>query len=471
MNRKMICNPRIIGQIVGLCCCLVLVSNVLAQSSEKLILSADVSYVEELEANGVVYKEAGEADDLFAILSRNGINTIRLRLWHTPAEPWYDLESTVRIAKRVKEAGLDFLLDFHYSDTWADPGRQTKPAAWTGLSFDVLRDSVYTYTHQVLSEMKENDVLPEYVQIGNETSQGFLWDEGRVGGNFNGAAQWSQLRTLFNDAIRAVRDVEGDDRIQVILHTDRGGDTAGATWFFDNVTTGTTDFEIIGLSYYPWWHGTLDDMQNTINAVAGRYGKSVFIAETAYPWTLQWFDNTNNLVGLSNQLLPGYENLPDAQYNFLRDVISRVQAVPDGLGAGISYWAPENISVSGVGSVWENVTLFDNNGELLPAIQAFKEAVNVEVERPEINDVRQLDLYPNPFLNELRLSFFNEAEGEVSVSLYDTLGREKVSLLTDRWLQRGEQRIALDAGVLPAGMYLCVIDSPSGREIRPVIRL
>lgn len=433
--------------------------NVFGQEAvSPFILSADISYIEELEANGAVFKEAGQADDIFAILARNGVNTIRLRLWHTPAEGWYDLESTIALAERTKAAGMQFLLDFHYSDTWADPGKQFKPAAWTGLSFDVLRDSIYTYTHAVLSAMKDREVLPAYVQIGNEISQGLLWDEGRVGGNFNSALQWSQLRTLLGDAIRAVRDVEGDKRIQTILHTDRGGDVGGATWFFDNITSGTVDFDMIGLSYYPWWHGSLEAMQNTVNTVAAKYGKPVLLAETAYPWTLQWYDNTNNLVGLPEHLLPGYEDLPDAQYRFLRDVIDVVRNIPDSLGAGISYWAPEFMAVPGVGSVWENVALFDNNGELLPAIQAFSEAASVNVESQTLNDAAPaIDAFPNPFLDRFQLHFENPIDSAVSIALYDVLGRKRLDVIGEQWLLAGKHQIELDGEGLQKGVYLGVI--------------
>ncbi len=445
-------------------------SSAMAQPADStFILSADVSYLEQLEANGVVYRENGVEDDLLAILARNGINTIRLRLWHTPADGWNDLESTLAMAERVREADLKLLLDFHYSDTWADPGRQTKPSAWQGLSFDGLQDSLYTYTHRVMTALQERNATPAYVQIGNEISQGLLWDFGRVGGSFNNSTQWSQLRSLLNQASRAVREVAPDTRI--IIHTDRGGDVGGATWFFGNLTAGAIDFDIVGLSYYPWWHGTLDAMENTITTVAASYGKPVLIAETAYPWTLQWYDNTNNLVGLPEHLLAGYDDLPDAQYRFLHDLIARVAGVPDGLGAGISYWAPEYVAVTGVGSVWENVTLFDNMGEMLPAMQAFRERVNVSNEQPEINDATpSLHIFPNPFLKDLHFSFEQPADAVVSVVIYDVLGRERKAVIADRWLPAGKHQVETDVSDLPAGLYFAAIQSTNGRLAVPVIK-
>ncbi len=450
---------------------LITIAPVTAQPADttSFILSADVSYLEQLEASGVVYREDGVEDDLLAILARNGVNTIRLRLWHTPAGEWNDLESTLRMAERVRDTGLKLLLDFHYSDTWADPGRQTRPAAWQGLSYEELQNSLYTYTQRVITALQERNVTPAYVQIGNEISQGFLWDFGRVGGNFNSGSQWSQLRTLLNEASRAIRELAPDTKI--IIHTDRGGDVGGATWFFDSLTAGAIDFDMVGLSYYPWWHGSLDDMENTIKAVAARYGKPVLIAETAYVWTLQWYDNTNNLVGLPEHLLPGYADLPDAQYRFLRDLIERVDNVPDGLGAGISYWAPEFVAVAGVGSVWENATLFDDSGELLPAIQAFRERVNVSNEQPEINDViPSLNVFPNPFLKDLHFSFEQSVAGAVSVVIYDVLGRERQAVLEDRWLPAGKHQLEADVSDLPAGLYFGAIQSKNGRLTVPVIK-
>ncbi len=440
-----------------------------AQEAALPIHGADISYLEELEANGAVFKEDGVADDLFAIFARNGINTIRLRLWHTPERGWYDLESTIGLAKRARDAGMDLLLDFHYSDTWADPGKQFKPAAWEGLPFEILRDSLYAYTQDVLNTMLAEDVLPAYVQVGNETSQGMLWDDGRVGGSFNSATQWSKLRTLFSDAIRAIRDVPGGDTIQIILHSDRGGDVGGATWFFDNITsTGTVDFDMIGLSYYPWWHGTLEAMEQTVNTVASKYQKPVLLAEIGYPWTLQWYDNTNNLVGLPEHLLPGYENLLDAQYTFLRDVLSIMGNIPEGRGMGVSYWAPEAIAVPGVGSVWENVALFDNQGELLPAIAAFAERTATSRENDNASPALSVDVFPNPTRSVFDIRYTQPTAGVLSIALYDVLGRQMKRVVDQQWAAAGQHQFEVLVSDLPAGTYFCIVDGPGGRSLRHV---
>ena len=159
-----------------------------------------------------------------------------------------------------------------------------------------------------------------------------------------------------------------------MIHIDRGGDVGGATWFFDRLAAQGVDFDVIGLSYYPWWHGTLDDVDATVDSLARRYGKDIIIVETAYPWTLDWHDDTHNLVGLPEQLLPGYPATVDGQRAFLADLIDIVAAAPGGRGRGLFYWAPECISVQGMGSPWENLALFDFNGDLLPSVSAFEPA-------------------------------------------------------------------------------------------------
>ena len=416
------------------------------------LLGADVSFLPQLERNGAVFTQDGQPQDLMALLKTNGMNTIRLRLWHTPASGWNDLDATVELARRIDEAGLDLFLDIHYSDTWADPGRQTKPAAWEGLTFDILRDSVYQYSKHVLGALKTAGVVPRYVQPGNEIIQGMLWDDGRVGGAFDTPAQWQKLAALLQSASDGIRDGLGDDSTSIVIHIDRGGDTAGARWFFDHLTAESFAFDAIGLSYYPWWHGSFEAFEQTLADVAGRYGKPVIIAETAYPWTLQWFDNTNNIVGSPDHLLPGYNATPEGQYAFLRDLIQKVKA--DGLGKGVFYWAPEYIAVPGVGSPWENVALFDPAGEALKGLQAFREAAAVSVERPAQGDGLSATVYPNPFVRNTTVAFELPAAARVTIALFGVDGRRHAVPVRDQPYPAGTHRIRIDGATLPAGVYL-----------------
>jgi arabinogalactan endo-1,4-beta-galactosidase len=334
-----------------------------SQPGQGFIWGADVSFLDEIEDSGGVYTENGVAGDALEILKDNGIDYVRLRLWHTPQDRYCDLERTLAMAERLGKLGLGFLLDLHYSDTWADPGRQTKPAAWADLAFEDLRDSLYDYTRQVIAELAGQNTLPDMVQIGNEITCGMLWDDGRLCGPFDTAEQWGKLSQLLKAAISGVDDGLGvDDSVGIVIHVDCGGDSARCRWFFDHLARQGVDFDVIGLSYYPWWHGTLDDLRANLGMLAGRYGKDIIVVETAYPWTLGWFDDTHNMVGLREQLLAGYPASVAGQRRFLADLASVISQTPGGRGRGLFYWAPEYISVPKLGSPWENMTLFDFSG-------------------------------------------------------------------------------------------------------------
>lgn len=338
----------------------------------ELIKGADVSALLEIEDYGGIFKENDNPKDALEIFRDHGINYIRLRIWHTPNTGYCDLGKTLLMASRIKNLGLKLLLDIHYSDSWADPGHQTKPTAWQNLSFQELKDSVYLYNYNLISALKDQSTLPDIVQIGNEITCGVLWDDGRVCDQFNTTQQWTQLGELINEGIRGVNEsLAPGDSIKIMIHIDRGGDNTGSRWFFDNLLAQNVDFDIIGLSYYPWWQGTLNDLELNVNDLAQRYDKEIIIVETAYPWTLDWYDNTHNIVGEPGQLHQGYPATVEGQTNFLNDLFNLIMDIPDNKGIGLFYWAPEWISVPTLGSPWENVTLFNFTGDLLSTISAF----------------------------------------------------------------------------------------------------
>jgi len=344
----------------------------------EFITGVDLSGLPGIEDHGGLFTESGIPRDALSIFKDHGVNFVRLRIWHSPAGGYSNLDHTLLMAQRAKAAGLGILLDFHYSDSWADPGQQTKPSAWQGLSFQELKDSVYHYTHDVIACLKNNDALPDMVQLGNEITCGLLWDEGRVCGEYSTPQQWAQLADLLREGIRGLRDsLNQDDTVRVMIHVDRGGDNGGSRWFFDNLLAQNLEFELIGLSYYPWWHGTTDALRLNLQDIAQRYGKDVVLVETAYPWTLGWNDNTQNVVGDSSQLHPGYPATVDGQRRFLRDVREIVRTTPQGKGVGVFSWAPEWISAPGQGSPWENLALFDFAGEVLSSISAFDSLASV----------------------------------------------------------------------------------------------
>ncbi len=337
----------------------------------------DISYLPEIEDNGGIYYSNGQAQNLLHILKNNGINSIRLRIWNDPLDQYCGKNQTLSFAKRISNLDLKLLLDFHYSDTWADPGHQLKPEAWSNLSFNDLKIAIYDYTFEIISDLGTQGSLPSIVQIGNEITGGMLWDEGKVGGAYNTVPQWTQFTDLLKSAIQAVHDAAEDESIQIMIHSDRGGDNAGCRWFYDNLLLYNVSFDIIGLSYYPWWHGTLQDLKENLVNLSTRYDHNLCVVETAYPWTLDWYDNTTNRIGLQSQLHEGYPATVQGQLMFLKDLFKIVKNSTYSKGIGVYYWAPEVISTATRGSSRENLGFFDFSGNLLNSISAFSPTLPV----------------------------------------------------------------------------------------------
>ncbi len=335
--------------------------------STAFVLGVDASFLQRIEDSGGVYFSDGLPADALAIFQSHGVNYVRLRLWHTPGSGYNNLNQTMLMAQRVKSRGMGLVLDLHYSDTWADPSHQVKPAAWASLSFNELITAVHDYTQNVVTALKNKGALPDIIQIGNETTYGCLWDDGRVGGSFEG--NWSQFAALLNAAIAGVNDsLDAGQSVRIMPHIDRGGDNATCRWFFDNILARGVTFDIIGLSFYPWWHGTLTELQQNLDDLAVRYEKEIIVVETAYPWTLDWFDGTNNIVGLSSQLHVGFPATVEGQRDFLCTLTNIVRDAPQDKGIGLMYWAPDWISTAGMGSAWENLALFDFGGHALDSM-------------------------------------------------------------------------------------------------------
>ncbi len=334
------------------------------------IAGADFSLLPFLETNGITYREAGQSQDALAILKNCGLNCVRLRLFtSSPAQATSDpydyinnLNYTVPLAVRVKQAGLQFLLDFHYSDTWADPAHQAIPNAWTNLDFTGLVQTMRQYNSNCLAAFVAAGAPPDYVQIGNEITGGLLWPLGAVPGT-NASVQWSQLAQLLNAAILGIHDGAGTNTPKIIVHIDRGGDWTTTQWFFDNlIRTQHVQFDIIGESYYPFWHGPLDALANCLTNAALRYGKPVVVAETSFPWTNSVW--TTNIYGL-----PGTTN---GQVQYVGALAQVVKNVPNGLGLGISWWGTEYQYLHGVNEAgFYTTSFFNSQGNVLPAAEAF----------------------------------------------------------------------------------------------------
>lgn len=245
------------------------------------MLGADISFLPELEARGMKFYEKGMEKDAIQILSDHGFNYVRLRIFNDPARDsgyspgrgFCDLAHTLAMAKRVKAAGMKLLLDFHYSDYWADPGKQYKPAAWRDLSFEELKKAVYDFTKYVIEKLKQQGTTPDMVQVGNEINHGIIWPEGNVS-NFDGLAQ------LVNAGTAAVKAVDPD--IIMMLHVALGGQNDESVFFIDNMIARGVEFDVIGESYYPKWHGTLEDLEYNLNDLARRYDRDVIVVEYSH---------------------------------------------------------------------------------------------------------------------------------------------------------------------------------------------
>ncbi len=331
---------------------------------------ADLSFLPIIEHEGTkFYTAENTQQDALTLMKQQGVNLVRLRLWHTPANAQSSQTEVENFAQRIKTAGLNWWLNLHYSDTWADPGSQTIPAAWRTLTLAVLADSVYNYTYRVMNSLKVKNILPVMVQIGNETNSGMLWNLGKVGGSFD--SNWPNYATLVKKGIEAVKAV--DPAVKIMLHV---AGTSSAQWFFNNIKTQGINYDVIGLSYYPWWHNrNLTELQSDLNALAATFDKDIFIAETAYPFTTTWNDYTNNVLGATTALLSGYDASPAGQLKFLTDLRTVVSNVPNKRGIGFCYWAPDWVAFRGAtsanGSSWENLALFDFNNKAQEGWKAF----------------------------------------------------------------------------------------------------
>ncbi len=332
------------------------------QNSEKekfLYKAVDISSLPEIEDKGIRFYDSNGIEKPFTdILKNHGVNTIRLKLWVHPEDPVNGLEQVAAFSGRLRNEGFKIWLTVHYSDTWADPGDQHTPQAWQELSMETLKDSVYEYTRMVVSRTQ-----PEIIQMGNEVNNGFLHPLGNL---HNHPVQFI---TLMQEGISAVRQHSPETKIMIHY-----AGLEGSSNFFTTVSA--LDYDLIGLSYYPLWHGkNLDSLKLTLERLSTAYQKDILIAETAYPFTLDWNDWTNNIVGLEEQLiLPEYPASPEGQKAFLLKIRSIVEETPR--GAGFCYWGAERIAWKGPeatdASAWENQALFNFDNKALPALEVFE---------------------------------------------------------------------------------------------------
>ena len=338
------------------------------------ILGADISSLKKSEDLGGIYKdEDGTPRNALQILKEHGLNYARLRVWVDPADGYHNKAEILEMAPRLKELGIKLLVDFHYSDNWADPGKQFKPKAWENYDFEQLKQALYDHTFEVCNSLVAQGTPPDMVQVGNEINAGMLWPDGHTYDPPN----WDNLAELLRAGYDAVKTCSSET--QVMLHIAEGGDNELARWWFGNITRREVPFDVIGISYYPYWHGSLGELQYNLNDISARYDKDVILVETAYAFTDQDDDNFPNIVD-QKLAVPNYPLTPEGQRTMLRDVMAIVRAVDNGRGLGVFYWDATWTAVKGngwdntnpaEGNNWENQALFDFDGKVLPALNEY----------------------------------------------------------------------------------------------------
>jgi arabinogalactan endo-1,4-beta-galactosidase len=333
-----------------------------------LIVGHDLSFAVQEAAAGATYTDRGRAALPERILAAHGANWVRLRLWVDPPAGYSDLQSVLAMARRAKAAGMRILLDPHYSDFWADPQKQPTPAAWAGQDLPTLAATVRAYTRDALNALSAQGTPAQMLQLGNEIRNGILWPTGQLDGT---QQRWDALGTLLRAAAAGARDAAGPTP-RLVVHYDQGGDNAGSRYFFDNIVAQHVPFDVIGLSYYPFWHGTLSQLQTNLDDLSQRYRRDVAVVETQYGWTLDNGDQENNFLWTPDLLVPGYPATAGGQLGFASDLLSMLAAVPGHRGLGVFYWQPEWIPgvgwQPGAGTPNDNLTLFDFTGHALAGV-------------------------------------------------------------------------------------------------------
>jgi arabinogalactan endo-1,4-beta-galactosidase len=339
-------NTVLVLNIILVCITLLFVQTAKAQ---EYALGADLSFLKQAEDSGFEFKENGEAQAGLQIFKNHGYNWIRLRLFHTPTQLPNSLEYTIALAKEAKKMGYKFLLDYHYSDTWADPGKQFIPKAWEGKSHNELTEAVYDYTRETMIAFRDSGVFPDMVQVGNEISHGMLWPDGKLPEN------WDNFAELVQAGINGVYASCGNNPCpQIMIHIDKGADKEFTKYFYDKINDYGIKFDVIGQSYYPWWHGSLLDLRACLNFAADEYKKDIILVEAAYNYTPTEYKEKN----------PPFPETPEGQKEFWDECNRIVMNVNNNRGIGIFWWEPAVARHN-------SRSFFDENGNVLPVITVF----------------------------------------------------------------------------------------------------
>jgi arabinogalactan endo-1,4-beta-galactosidase len=393
------------------------------RTSGQFVKGADIGWLSQMEATDYIFYDSNNVQmECLDILKESGINTVRLRVWVNPSNDKVNghcnKKEVAEMALRAKNKGMRIMIDFHYSDSWADPGKQNKPAAWASHNFTQLLTDLYDHTYDVLDTLKSIGATPDWVQIGNEINGGMLWPDGST-------SNWAQLAQLLNKGYDAAKAV--DTTIKVIIQLGGGNDNSLFRWFFDSAESHNVRYDIIGASYYPYWDGhdytlTIEDLGNNLNDMTTRYGKPVMVVETG---------------GLYNQV--------QNTYDMLVAVIKKVVAVPDKMGLGVIYWEPEGEkSWSGY-----NLSCWATGGKPTHALNAF--LYDVSTGENEIAPGTGVQVYPNPAPGGFFKLELNGITGISKIMIFDMTGR-----LVQEQISEDQSEVSLGPG-LDDGIYFLVI--------------
>lgn len=345
-----------------------------AFGDDTFLRGCDISMLPFLESHGAVYRLHGVREDAIRIMRDSGCNVFRVRLFVQP-DPHerygaiQDLAYVRALARRIKASGAMFLLDFHYSDTWADPAKQYTPAAWKGQDFAALKRTIHDYTASVIAALKSDGDTPDLVQLGNEETAGILWPVGQIS-NVKDDAQWQRFAGLVNSAASAIREAQTPaHKIRIIIHIHGGGRAGLPKWFFGEFNRYAVDYDIMGLSFYPAWGDSLDNLKQSLKDIVPKYGKDVLLAETSYPW--------KELPDIHEKAMT-WPQTPQGQKTFLEDTARVLNDVPDHHGLGFVWWYPEAVPVAGM-AIWRSgdEALFNSSGEALPALLEYGQLANI----------------------------------------------------------------------------------------------
>ncbi|MFR9800841.1 arabinogalactan endo-beta-1,4-galactanase [Pseudonocardia sp. RS010] len=339
------------------------------------VRGADLSFTLQTEAIGARYRDGGAPAPLERLLAARGANLVRLRAWVNPPAGYSTLESALTLGRRAHDAGCDILLDLHYSDFWADQYSQSVPAVWAHQDLGRLAGTVRDYTRDAVAAFARQGTPLSMIQTGNEITTGMLWPVGKV--YERGHEQWDGFVRLLTAGLAGALD-GATAPLETMVHIDRGGDNGGARYFYDAITARGVEFDLIGLSYYPFWHGSLDTLAANLGDLAVRYGKDVLVVETSYPWTLRQADGTEYYAARLEELPDAarFPATPEGQAAYFEGLRTVVDGVPDGHGRGFVAWEPGWLPGvgwdHGEGNPYANLTMFDWTGTALPSLAAFR---------------------------------------------------------------------------------------------------